>query len=350
VCCEIDGNLYPRGVKVTEQQMQAINIARDEVHGEWIHHLAKPTTILTRLFLGGLLLENLREMLAPVLGTAIEVAIEVPANAPPLFADRTQLETVLVNLAVNARDAMPDGGRLAMTVTTERVTGKRRLAGLRPGGYLRIDLTDTGAGMDGTTLAHAAEPFFTTKPAGQGTGLGLAMARGFAQQSGGAFAIKSVVGVGTTVALWFPEAESVVGESTSTRPPDAHLASQARVLVADDDPMVREILVCQLVAQGFRVSQASDGLAALAQLEAGDIPDLLVTDFAMPGMNGLTLIKEARRLRPGLPALLLTGYADGNLEDDVSALRADSTVVLRKPVSDAELSERASILLNAADC
>ena len=148
----------------------------------------------------------------PVLGTAIEVAIKVPADAPPLLADKAQLETVLVNLAVNARDAMPDGGRFAMTVTTERVGGIRHPAALRPGGYLRLDLMDTGAGMDEATLAHAAEPFFTTKPAGQGTGLGLAMARGFAQQSGGSFAVKSVVGVGTTVTLWFPEADGDAGE------------------------------------------------------------------------------------------------------------------------------------------
>ena len=289
------------------------------------------------------LLENLREMLIPTLGTAITIRIEVPQDTPPMLADKAQLETVLINLAINARDAMPDGGVLTMSVARDPVNGARA-DGRRPGSYLRVRVTDTGRGMDAVTLARASEPFFTTKPPGQGTGLGLAMARGFAQQSGGDFLIDSTLGAGTTVTLWFPEADPAMADSPSdsATPP---CGASARVLVADDDPMVREVLAWQLIAQGYRVTQASDGLAALAELESGNIPDLLVTDFAMPGMNGLELIQEARRHRLGLPALLLTGYADGNLRDDIFNMKLDPISLLRKPVTDSELSERMAALL-----
>jgi signal transduction histidine kinase len=290
------------------------------------------------------LLENLREMLIPTLGTAITIRSEVSPDTPPLLADKAQLETVLVNLAINARDAMPDGGTLTMSVVPERVD---RANGKSPGSYVRIQVIDTGKGMDAATLARASEPFFTTKPPSQGTGLGLAMARGFAQQSGGDFHIESAPGLGTTVSLWFPEAD----QAKAAVLPDPRTlpgSVSARVLVADDDPMVREVLAWQLVAQGYRVTQASDGLAALAELESGNIPDLLVTDFAMPGMNGLTLIQEARRRRLGLPALLLTGYADRNIVDDIHSMQLDPISLLRKPVSDAELLERTAAMLSAA--
>jgi CheY-like chemotaxis protein len=172
------------------------------------------------------------------------------------------------------------------------------------------------------------------------------MARGFAQQSGGDFLIESAPGRGTTVTLWFPEADHA---KTEARPDPCTLRcdASARVLVVDDDPMVREVLAWQLIAQGYRVTQASDGLAALAELECGDIPDLLVTDLAMPGMSGLTLIQEARRHRHGLPALLLTGNAGGNIIEDVPNMKLDPIILLRKPVSDSELMERVAALLMA---
>jgi PAS domain S-box-containing protein len=296
------------------------------------------------------LLRNLAEMLAPILGATITVRIEVPEDAPALLADKAQLETALVNLAVNARDAMSEGGSLTMSAATERMAqGVAHIANLRPGAYLCIALTDTGKGMDAATLARASEPFFTTKKAGQGTGLGLAMARGFAQQSGGDLVIRSAPGRGTTVMLWFPLAEGTSDDELGSGPSNAATAVSARILVADDDPMVREVLAWQLIAQGYRVTQASDGLAALAQLEAGSVPDLLVTDLAMPGMNGLMLIQEARRHRPGLPALLLTGYAEGNVADRIVGLQPGRTALLRKPVSDGELTRHAATLLSSGD-
>ena len=294
------------------------------------------------------LLKTLSEILAPTLGPDISLRIEVPTDAPPLLADKAQLETVLVNLAVNARDAMPAGGTLIISASPERVINVRtHTAGLQPGVYLRLELRDTGTGMDPATLVRASEPFFTTKAAGRGTGLGLAMARGFAEQSGGGFAIRSMLGQGTTVTLWFPQTEAL--EDGPARPEELArpAAPSARVLVVDDHAMVREVLARQLKALHFQVIQAPDGSAALAWLDAGGVADLLVTDFSMPGMNGLMLIEEARRRRPRLPALLLTGYADANVLGAIEHTQGEPTTLLRKPVSDKDMAERAAALLTA---
>ena len=292
------------------------------------------------------LLDGLREMLAPTLGASIQVVTGVGPGVPPLLADRAQLETVLVNLAVNARDAMPDGGTLHISTTAE-VVADAHPAELGPGAYVRLDVTDTGKGMTAATLAHASEPFFTTKPPGQGTGLGLAMARGFAEQSNGGFALRSGPGQGTTVTLWFPRADDVPQAEHADVPMVVPGAASVRVLVVDDDPMVRAVLAGHLEARGYRVSQASDGLDALARLDAGEPAELLVTDFAMPGMNGLALIEEARRRRPGLPVLLLTGYADATVRLHVEDTPYAAVALLRKPVSGDELVAGTAALLNA---
>lgn len=256
------------------------------------------------------MLDNLRDILVLALGASIQVLTDVAPNVPSLLADRAQLQTVLVNLAVNARDAMPVGGTLHVTAHAEVVAGAHAvLTGV--GTYVRLDLTDTGAGMTAAILARASEPFFTTKPTGQGTGLGLAMASGFAQQSGGGFALRSAPGQGTTVTLWFPQAGTAADADVSTEATaEPRPARAGRVLVVDDDAMVRAVVAGHLKDSGYDIAEASNGLDALARLDDGEVVDLLVTDFSMPGMNGLMLIEEARRRLPGLPALLLTGYAD----------------------------------------
>ncbi len=296
------------------------------------------------------LLESLLEILVPTLGSSIAIQTTATTGALSLLADKAQLETVMVNLAVNARDAMPEGGSLTLTASAETVAGHaHHPAALSPGAYIRLDLTDTGIGMDTATLARAAEPFFTTKGPGQGTGLGLAMARGFAQQSGGGFTIESAVGKGTTVTLWFPQASAAHGHA---EPDDAgaleHPKLTARVMVVDDDDMVREMLARELEELGFKVIQASDGLSALAHLDSGEAVDLLVTDLSMPGMNGMVLTHEARRRRSSLPVMLLTGYADANLGADFDANKQDRFVMLRKPVDSDELARHARDLLLAS--
>lgn len=293
------------------------------------------------------LLQGLQEMLAHTLGVGVAIRTDVEQGLPELLADKGQLETVLVNLAVNARDAMPDGGALLLAAAHEIVAGPDHLGRLVPGSYLRLAVSDSGAGMDAATLARASEPFFTTKPFGQGTGLGLAMARGFAHQSGGGFLIQSAPSQGTTVTLWFPEATSstALSEQGHIDSVTATFHGNARVLVVDDDAMVREVLVGQMEEQGYHVMQASDGLAALAQLDNGTAVDLLISDFAMPGMNGYRLIEEARRRRPDLPAMLLTGYADASVRLEMQHAMSGKTSFLTKPVPTDVLAARAAALL-----
>ncbi|MDO9707032.1 hybrid sensor histidine kinase/response regulator [Paracraurococcus lichenis] len=292
------------------------------------------------------LLAGLREVLAATLGARIRVEIRAPAGVPPVLADRGQLETVLVNLATNARDAMEQGGRL--TLSAEPVTvGPEDPGGLAPGDYVRVAVKDTGSGMDAATLARAGEPFFTTKPAGKGTGLGLAMARGFAEGSGGRMRIQSAPGQGTCIALWLPRAAEAEASAPGPVPRAAPAPSSAAVLLVDDEPAVRAVLSEHLAEAGYRVTALADGAAALDRLRAGQRCDLLVSDLAMEGMDGVTLIREARRLRPGLPAILLTGYAGDAASLAVGQEVDGGFTLLRKPVTAAQLTDQVAALLGA---
>jgi PAS domain S-box-containing protein len=294
------------------------------------------------------LLENLREILSSTLGAGITLKIEAGPDIPLLQADKAQLETVMVNLAVNARDAMPEGGTLTLSAHPEAIAGAPApRAELKPGAYVRLEIADNGIGMDAATLERAAEPFFTTKGPSQGTGLGLAMARGFALQSGGALAIRSARGEGTTVTLWLPQAVHAQHEQAKAGAVSVASTDFAFVLVVDDDTLVRELLAQELEELGYEVSQAADGLAALTLLDRGERVDLLVTDFSMPGMNGLLLAQEARQRRPFLPVLLLTGFADAHVKLDVEDMRDEALVLLRKPVSGSQLAQQVSALVSA---
>ena len=291
----------------------------------------------------GPLLESLKEILSSTLEAGIRLELRVPPDIVPLMADKAQLETVLVNLAVNARDAMPGGGVLSLSATPCVVTGTEHRAGLKPGRYVQLEVKDNGIGMDAATLARVSEPFFTTKPIGHGTGLGVAMSRGFAEQSGGGFAVQSEPGRGTTITLWFPEARE---PSASDTVPQTAIPGgiSAKVMIVDDDDSVREMIRWQLDDLGYETAVASDGLIALARMDAGEALDVLVTDLSMPGMNGLALIEEARKRHPGLPALLLTGYADTSSSIDINGL-GDGTRFLQKPISVQQLAENVATLL-----
>jgi PAS domain S-box-containing protein len=299
----------------------------------------------------GALLDGLREIFEHTLGGGIEVHVSQEDGLPGLFADKGQLETVLVNLATNARDAMPGGGRLTLSVETETVSAEGP-AGLVPGCYIRFVVADTGIGMDATMLAHVGEPFFTTKPPGVGNGLGLPMAKGFAEQSGGALRIESRLGEGTTVSLWLPAAAA--GSLVPAAPPAdaASLApgsptTSARVLVVDDEDLVREMLAEALQDLGFTVLAAADGTEALGLLAAGEAVDILLTDLSMPGMDGLALIRAAQERRAGLPALLLTGYADDDAAIAFGGAVTGAFSLLRKPVRAQVLFDRIQALLAA---
>ncbi|MFC7543979.1 response regulator [Siccirubricoccus deserti] len=301
----------------------------------------------------GLLL-GLREILAPSLGPKIVVRVEAAPGLPFLAADKGQLETALMNLGTNARDAMPEGGVLTLYASAEQVVedDAAHPRGLPLGGYIRLAVGDTGVGMDATTLARVTEPFFTTKPAGQGTGLGLPMVKGFAEQSGGAFA-ESTPGRGTIVTLWFPQSENEAVAPAPVRalapaPAGATATTQdaaPRVLIVDDEPAVCETLAAYLGANGHTVLTAAGSNEALALLDAGEGVDALVTDLTMPGMDGLALIREVRARGSRLPVLLLTGYAGDIAALALSDVEGGPFSLLRKPVSGAQLADRIAALL-----
>ncbi len=295
------------------------------------------------------LLSALCEVLSHTLGQNVHVDLRLQDNLPLLLVDKGQMETVLVNLANNARDAMPDGGRLTLGASTEVVdAGTSQPQDLQPGRYVRLSVTDTGCGMDEVTLARALEPFFSTKPTGHGTGLGLSMAKGFVEQSGGGLSIDSAPGCGTTVHLWLPAKARSDTVPTAPLPapapaPRPDIAKQ--ILLADDEDMVRETLAASLVDAGYGVQVAADGAAALKILDSGATVDVLVTDLSMPDIDGLAVIRSARRHRPNLPALLLTGYAGHGAQLAVGASLNGAFTLVRKPVTAAQLADRIEALL-----
>ena len=296
------------------------------------------------------LLTDMAEVLTHTLGGSVVCEVEVPAELPRLFADRGQLETVLVNLATNARDAMPSGGILTLSANAETVlAGAPHPVGIAAGDYIRIVVKDTGLGMSRTVLARVTEPFFTTKEPGKGTGLGLAMAKGFAEQSDGSLSIESTEGQGTSIILWLPQdREKVTTKSNAdfVRTPGA---VRPRILLVDDDAIVRQVLVLSLEDSGYAVLSAESGGAALALLAQGERVDIIVSDLTMPVMDGLALIHAAQERRPGLPAVLLTGYVADDAALAVGGAISGSFSLLRKPVSGIQLIDRITALLETGN-
>lgn len=259
------------------------------------------------------------ELLAQTIGPLIELRLRPDPAIPPAIADSNQLELALLNLAINARDAMPEGGRLTIAtgqqvIATDKGGGDDEGEHLKSGRYVVISVADTGTGMPPEVRARALEPFFTTKGIGKGTGLGLAQVYGIARQSGGGIQIESAVGRGTTVRILLREARATRRRGSNTIDQDELRETDAgppgSVLVVDDDTPVRRVLVAGLEAQGYQVHEAANGPAALEMLERGLIVDIAIVDFAMPGMNGAALAEAARRLRPGLPIVFASGYAE----------------------------------------
>ena len=284
------------------------------------------------------LVEGMHDLMQRTIGPHIAVRIDTAANVPAARVDPGQLELAVLNLAVNARDAMGGGGQIRLTLDEAQVSSADA-NGLEPGRYIRLSLTDTGTGMDEATLTRAIEPFFTTKGQGEGTGLGLSMVHGLAAQSGGALRIRSKVGKGTTAELWLPVAD---GRAEKHDDADQQLPTQPRrasILLVDDEDLVRAATTEMLREMGHTVLAANTGSAAIEQLASGKDIDLLITDYLMPGMRGSELIEEARRLRPGLKALLLTGYAN------LAKGEAAGLPRLAKPFREADLARTVATLL-----
>ncbi|MFN3688422.1 MAG: PAS domain S-box protein [Salinarimonas sp.] len=288
----------------------------------------------------GRLVEGIGDLIGSTLGPSIAIRIAIADGLPAAHADANQVEMALLNLAVNARDAMPNGGTL--TIAASRAQARAdEVRGLAPGEYVRLSVTDTGFGMDAATRARAIEPFFSTKPVGRGTGLGLSMVHGLAAQLGGGLGIESEPGRGTSVHLWLPldgGAAAVAADAAETRARPS--AARGVALVVDDEDLVRMTVADMLVDLGFEVVEAGSGEEALAMIRSGRRADLLVTDHLMPGMSGVDLARAARAARPGLPVLVVSGYAE------VEALAPDLPR-LAKPFRPAELTERVDALMRA---
>lgn len=257
----------------------------------------------------GLLVKGMTGLIGSTLGPAIDLQVDLGPDLPPAQADLNQLEMALLNLAVNARDAMPNGGKLTVAANRESVRGVHK-SGVKPGHYVRLCVTDSGVGMDQETIARAVEPFFSTKGIGKGTGLGLSMVHGLAAQLGGGLTIESEPGRGTSIELWLPISGTVVNEGEETATAPSARVGRGTALLVDDEELVRMSTADMLIDLGFEVVEACSAEEALGLINAGAVPDLLVTDHLMPGMTGAELAQEARVLKPALPILVVSGYAE----------------------------------------
>jgi PAS domain S-box-containing protein len=262
----------------------------------------------TAVDVGGLI-RGMADLVASTSGPQIKVVVDVAPDLPPAMADPNQLEMAILNLSVNARDAMPDGGTLTISALHEAVgTGHR--SKLRSGDYVRLSVADTGTGMDEETLARAIEPFFSTKGIGKGTGLGLSMVHGLASQLGGALTVSSKRGLGTNVEFWLPVSEAAP-EAAEAGEIEARKADGAgTALLVDDEVLVRMSTADMLIDLGYQVVEAGSGEEALRLIDEGLRANLLVTDHLMPGMTGADLARLVRERRPNLPVLVVSGYAE----------------------------------------
>jgi PAS domain S-box-containing protein len=314
-----------RGARLTQQLLAFSRRQHQRAEPVWVSRLAA----------------GMVELLYRAAGETITVELHAVPDLWPCRIDAAQFESALLNLVINARDAMPDGGSLTVAADNAVLAPAEAAAlELAPGAYVRVDVADTGAGIAPEHLPHLFEPFFTTKEPGKGTGLGLAMVHGFARQSGGAVTVASTPGAGTTVSLFLPRVETpAVLRPAGPAAPAAPQAGDGRrplgILLVEDDEEVREAMQGALAEAGHRVHTAAEGEAALAILANGETLDLLLCDVALPGaMNGLEIAAAARRHRPGLRIVLASGYGADAL--DASGL-GEAFEVLAKPFSQAEL-------------
>ncbi|MCK0196230.1 response regulator [Ancylobacter sp. 6x-1] len=281
---------------------------------------------------------GMRDLLQSTMGGSVQLKTNLNPGLWPALVDPTQIELIILNLAINARDAMDVGGMLTVeTFNIRHAKQPRRPEEPSPGDYVVLAVSDTGSGMNEEVLAKAFEPFFTTKEIGKGSGLGLPQVYGFAKQSGGGVSIDTRLGEGTTIRVYLPRAAGTAqqpgGQEPATAPEpgrDDHI-----VLLVDDDAAVRDVTASMLRDLGYHVIDAGNGSSALELLRSGQAVDLLLVDYAMPGMNGAELARAAGQLRPGLPTVFITGYADLKALREIGEER-----VVRKPFQDNELQLR----------
>jgi CheY-like chemotaxis protein len=277
----------------------------------------------------------MNDLLAHALGGIVELDWQCDEDLPCAYADSAQLELALMNLVINARDAMPAGGMVQVRGENRHLAEKAAMADLPPGDYVVLSVIDTGCGIAPELLEQVMEPFFTTKATGKGTGLGLSMVYGFAKQSGGAIRVESEVDHGTRVEIWLPAAEggpTPVSRDAPAAPaaPDPSLS----ILLVDDHDGVRATTATMLEDLGHKVVDVGDGAGALQLLrETPDAFDVVLTDYAMPRLCGVELVRQARELRPALPAVIITGYAEPGVVTPFS----QDVPVLVKPFDNQQL-------------
>ncbi|MDB5989752.1 MAG: histidine kinase [Herbaspirillum sp.] len=285
------------------------------------------------------LIDGMQELLSVSVGSAINIDLDYATDVPPALADPNQIEMAILNLAINARDAMPNGGTLLLRTDCRDADDDL----LKPGPYAVVSVTDNGTGIRAEHLGKVFDPFFTTKQIGKGTGLGLSQVYGMAKQSGGGARIHSQLGEGTTVELWLPLAPKnmIAPSSVEIRNDEAPGPSDLRILVVEDDSEVRQFMVESLEMLGYQVSAAADGVAGLTAIKR-EAPDLLIVDFLMPDMNGAQVIAAVTEILPTLPIIVATGYADMRAIDEVIG----SNFVLRKPFQISELARLVNTALS----
>jgi len=288
------------------------------------------------------LLRESRELLVRTLGPQFRVTLDLDARAGSALGDETQLEMAVINLAINARDAMPDGGDVIIGTRRRTIVNE---GDPPPGDYVELSVSDTGTGMPPEIVARAFDPFFTTKGVGKGTGLGLSQVYGMARQAGGSARIRSVPGQGTTVSVLLPASDHHARRAELEDRADESPASEpATVLIVDDDPSVRQFLAESLESFGYSVLQAEDGKAGLSLIERSP-PDAIIVDYAMPGLTGAEVAHRARALYSRLPVIFASGYADTSALEET--LQQDC-IILRKPFRLNELHEALKRVLDGA--
>jgi signal transduction histidine kinase/CheY-like chemotaxis protein len=324
------GDTDPRTARLLANAIQAANRAKTLL--QRLLGFARRQALRTEAVDIAALVVGMRDLIASSVGPKVELKLRTPPELAAALVDPNQLELAILNLTVNARDAMPDGGPLTI-LADEVAMGPGSEPRLKPGLYIRLSVIDAGCGMDAETRARAIEPFYSTKELGHGTGLGLSMVHGLAAQLGGGFALTSAPGQGTRVDLYLP----VAGEGVAARPrPVAEAAApmgrRLAILLADDEEIVRAATAELIRDLGHEVAEAASGAEALARLEGGPDIDLLITDYLMPGMNGGELARKVEEIRPDIPVLLITGYT-GSTKDALHLPR------LAKPFGRAEIAE-----------
>jgi signal transduction histidine kinase len=324
------GNSDERSARLLSNALQAAD--RAKILLQRLLGFARRQALRTQPVDIAALLSGMRDLVTSSVGPTVVVQLRIDSNLPSALVDPNQLELAILNLTVNARDAMPQGGPL--TILAEEVAiGPQSYPKLKPGLYIKLSVIDAGCGMDAATLGRAVEPFYSTKEFGRGTGLGLSMVHGLAAQLGGGFALASEPGEGTRVDLYLPVAgEAALAERRPVRETIKSIGRRLSVLLVDDEPLVRTATAEMIRDLGHHVEEAGGGAEGLARLEGGLAVDVVITDYMMPVMDGGALSRRVAQTHPGLPVLLITGYTGPT--DDVLHLPR-----LAKPFGQAEIAE-----------